>query len=314
MNIRIESPPQYKGDVYRFTSQFKRWLEAELNKLVKVSEAFIKSHGKGWMLFFGWNCGRRIKKPKLGGPYIDRKFKEKRWVIELPWFRFTSSDQNDYRSVVRVFLEQIADILAREKIDATKVEKSIDTLLNRLVSQAGMIEHDPHPYTFGTPDNPYGLRNGPAATTKPTAKARPKTTTKLPRKKLSKWIVPKDMQRRVDAEGGIWESERFNPILLTVASGTSYRGCEIPLSWQIEFDPSDERFNAANAKLAAAGCEPDGDGWSIAVQARFMKRFPKQTKELHDDSESSTCVLWVESESACKALVEVVWSMLFRTS
>jgi hypothetical protein len=136
---------------------------------------------------------------------------------------------------------------------------------------------------------------------------------KLTRKKLPKWIVPKHMQRRVDAEGGNWESERFDPILLTVASGTSYRGREIPLSWQIEFDPSGERFNAANEKLAAAGCEPDGDGWSIAVQARFKKRFPKLAKELHDDSESSTCVLWVESDSACKALLELVWSMVFRT-
>jgi hypothetical protein len=67
---------------------------------------------------------------------------------------------------------------------------------------------------------------------------------------------------------------------------------------------------AAGERLEKLGVESDGDGWSSVIQKKFRKRFPKLAKELHDDSESSTCVLWVESENACKALVGLVWSML----
>jgi hypothetical protein len=64
--------------------------------------------------------------------------------------------------------------------------------------------------------------------------------------------------------------------------------------------------------LESGGVEPNGDGWSHDIQKRFKTRFPKLAGELHDDSESSACVLWVKSENACKALVELVWSMLFK--
>jgi len=67
--------------------------------------------------------------------------------------------------------------------------------------------------------------------------------------------------------------------------------------------------------LIAAGAfrsTPDGDSWIGAIQKRFNTCFPKLAGELHDDRESSTCVLWVESERACKALVELVWLMLFK--
>lgn len=132
------------------------------------------------------------------------------------------------------------------------------------------------------------------------------------RESLSKWRVPKDLRKRVADAGGTWEDERYDPILLTVSNGVSYKGRKIPPMWQVEFDPFDERMEAAGERLENRGVEPDGDGWSNVIQKRFRKRFPKLARELHDDSESSACVLWVESESACKALVELVWPMLLK--
>jgi len=125
------------------------------------------------------------------------------------------------------------------------------------------------------------------------------------------WKIPKNIQTRVDAEDGMWEDERFDPILLTVMSGVEYEGRDIPLSWQIEFDPFDDRLGAANKKLESSGIEPDGDGWAEVIQKKFAKRYPKLAGELHSDSESSTCVLWVESENACQKLIELVWSMIY---
>ena len=130
--------------------------------------------------------------------------------------------------------------------------------------------------------------------------------------RLPKWQVPKDLKKRGAAADGSWEDERYDPLLLTVNTGGTYGGREIPFMWQIEFDPFDERLQAAAEPLERRGVEPNGDGWSGVIQKAFRKRFPKWARELHDDSESSTCVLWVESERACKALVELVWSMLFR--
>jgi hypothetical protein len=44
-------------------------------------------------------------------------------------------------------------------------------------------------------------------------------------------------------------------------SGTEYNGREIPVAWQIEFDPSADEFEAANARLEHMDLEPDGYGW-----------------------------------------------------
>lgn len=125
------------------------------------------------------------------------------------------------------------------------------------------------------------------------------------------WKIPKNIQKRVDDEDGIWEDERFDPILLTVMSGVEYEGRDIPLSWQIEFDPFENRLDAANKKLESSDIEPDGDGWAEIIEKEFTKRYPKLADELHSDSESSTCVLWVESEKTCQKLIEIVWSLIY---
>jgi hypothetical protein len=307
MQIEVDGPCCYKGDVYRFTFEFEKWMEGEIGKLVEESEGFTKKHGKDWTLFFRWDTGRRIKKPQLSGPRMDRKYQQIRWHFDFPSFRHTSPSPKAYVPVLAEFLKQVVAVLTQEGVDASRLEKETNALLKQFVSRPGMLEHDPHPYTFGTPEDPYGLKRQKLMTS---AEPKPKAPAKFVKRNLPKWRVPKNIEKRVEAEDGLWESERFDPILLNVMSDTSHNGRDIPLAWQIEFDPSDNRLAAANEKIEASGTEPDGEGWSSAIEKQFARRYPKLVHEFHSDSESSTCVIWVESEKACQKLIAVVWTLM----
>jgi hypothetical protein len=214
--------------------------------------------------------------------------------------------------MLRQFLEGVVAVLVQEQIKASKLEQRTEALLKQFVSRCGMIEYDPHPYTFGTPGDPYGLKKKAIAakTPKPETKAR----VKFAKGNLPKWKIPAKIRKHVEDEGGLWEDERFDPVLLTVLSGNSYKGREIPLTWQIEFDPFDERLATASEKIRASGIEPDGDGWSQIIEKEFARRHARLASEFHSDSESSTCVIWVESGRACRRLIELVWSLIHPVS
>lgn len=92
---------------------------------------------------------------------------------------------------------------------------------------------------------------------------------------------------------------------------TSYGGREIPLAWQIEFEPEDELFITPNSKIAAMGLEPDGYGWATVIQSVFSQYYSDVADELHfGDTEDATCIVWVESEANCRLLLQVVWSLI----
>jgi len=76
--------------------------------------------------------------------------------------------------------------------------------------------------------------------------------------KTPTWKVPKNLDKALDDGDGMWEDERWSPILLTAMSGTKLNGREIPVAWQIEFDPLDDDLEAATARLEEGGMEGDG--------------------------------------------------------
>lgn len=125
------------------------------------------------------------------------------------------------------------------------------------------------------------------------------------------WSIPKNIAEIV-ADDEMWEDDRWSPLLLTVIGGTSYKGRDIPLSWQIEFEPSDETFDSANEKIEALGVEPDGYGWANVIASVVAKYHPELTDELQfGDTEEEACVVWVESEDTCKTLMNVIWSLVY---
>jgi hypothetical protein len=67
------------------------------------------------------------------------------------------------------------------------------------------------------------------------------------------WSVPENLPELINNEDGMWEDDRWDPILLTVMKGTVYNGRDIPLTWQIEFEPVGPRFQLANEKLDQTG-------------------------------------------------------------
>ena len=130
--------------------------------------------------------------------------------------------------------------------------------------------------------------------------------------KMPSWKPPKNIAKALEDGDGSWEDERWSPITLTAMSGTEYDGREIPVAWQIEFDPSADEFEAANAKLEEMAIEPDGYGWGDYIQKSLQKSNPALAKRLHaTDCETDTCVIWVESAEDCRALLETTWKLIF---
>lgn len=126
------------------------------------------------------------------------------------------------------------------------------------------------------------------------------------------WKTPKDIAKALEDGDGFWEDERWSPIMLIVMSGTEYEGREISVAWQIEFDPSEDVFEAANARLEDKEIDPDGYGWGEYIQKAIQESNPVLAKRLHTtDCELGTCVIWVESEDDCRALLEATWKLIF---
>jgi hypothetical protein len=130
--------------------------------------------------------------------------------------------------------------------------------------------------------------------------------------KMPRWKPPKKIAKVLADGDGFWEDERWSPILLTAMSGIEYEGHAVPVVWQIEFDPSEEDFEAGNAKLEEMGVEPDGYGWGEHIQSTIREGNPALAARLHiTDCETATCVIWVESEEDCREVLETTWKLLF---
>jgi hypothetical protein len=123
---------------------------------------------------------------------------------------------------------------------------------------------------------------------------------------------PKNIARTLEEGDGFWEDERWLPIRLTTMSGIQYNGREIPVAWQIEFESSQDEFEAANAKIQDMDFEPDGYGWGECIQKVIRKNNPALARRLHTtDCETDTCVIWVESEGDCHSLLKATWKLIY---
>jgi hypothetical protein len=110
------------------------------------------------------------------------------------------------------------------------------------------------------------------------------------------WRIPKNLQALIeDDEDLTWETDEWSPIQLTVMGGTSYCGRDIHQAWQIAFEPTGST----------------GYNWSARIEEAVKKQYPEMASELHfDDTELSTCVVWVESEATCRRLMEIIWALI----
>lgn len=109
------------------------------------------------------------------------------------------------------------------------------------------------------------------------------------------WALPDDFAATLDDEG-IVEIGGWEPIEVTAMSGTASQGRDIPIAWQIEILASGEDGYAVEDRLLHAVREVDS-----ALAARC-----------HSDTEAAACVLWVETETDCRTLLEICWPRVVR--
>ncbi len=126
---------------------------------------------------------------------------------------------------------------------------------------------------------------------------------------MPQWSMPANLADLVEDEGGEWQDGRWSPLVLSVMSDTEYEGRDIPLAWQVSFEIGADWLEPAEAREFGADASPDGYDWYEAIRDELLKRHPDLTPAMHDDSESSTFVMWAENEVAGRALTETVWSM-----
>lgn len=317
MKIFVRQCYLESGHDYAFSFMFADWLVQELAKRVRVSKSFDELYSKDFSVGVSIDASSKISEPEVDGPKVFRRDKEVIIYVTLPHSGGSgASTPKRYAKAFKQLLDGIATGFHRLGLNATGIVDDSPALIQHFASCPEMIEHDwDEAEIEPRPQKRTGAKAGPSEISQP-PKGQP-TAPRLTNKKLNrtrataspKWRVPENIAKRVEKDGGVWEDERFDPILLTVMSGVSYQGRDIPLIWQIEFDPSDVRLEAANAKLKATGIDTDGDGWADVVKNEFARRHPKFKNQFHSDSESSGCVIWVESPAACRKLIELVWSL-----
>jgi hypothetical protein len=123
------------------------------------------------------------------------------------------------------------------------------------------------------------------------------------------WLMPPDLAEIID-EDGEWEDPSWDPLLLTIAGDTRLDGRLIKRAWQLTLWPGDAFFAPLNAALKTQGNKADGHAWSDLLHLEVGRHAPALALRLHDDSDAATCVIWVETETDGRMLMERAWTYL----
>src|SRR5262249_39691884 len=65
---------------------------------------------------------------------------------------------------------------------------------------------------------------------------RKKKLARLAKPLSPKWSMPENLNELVEQNDGMWDDDRWDPILLTIMSDDSSRGRKVSLTWQLQFD------------------------------------------------------------------------------
>ena len=114
--------------------------------------------------------------------------------------------------------------------------------------------------------------------------------------RLPEWNIPPDLRALVDADNdSAWNCDDWSPIVLSVSRNTQHDERDINLAWQIEYETT--------------GCT--GYEFCDRVMVAVKASDPSLAALLNcGDTESAACVIWVETEDACRRLLEIVWPMV----
>ncbi len=325
MNISVTQMYLEEDAGYPFSSYFQKWLAGELCKRTRPSANFLKRYPGEYTLGFYISAKKGIKAPEIKGPGVYRKTRDVKYTIFIPFDPKAKYERAGYRKPLAWIMDGVVAALKGLEIDASLLVEDSSSLIEVMASDTRMIRNvdsallekrkravakgkrapqNAPPKSSGVPK---GRKEGVGKDGQQTRRLSTRIPINMP-----EWTIPGNLQKLVSADGdGIWEDARWDPVLLTVMGGISYCGRAIPLAWQIEFEPVGDLFAAPNAKIEALGLEPDGYGWATLIRSVFTKYYPGSADELQfGDVELATCVVWVESESTCKLLMQIVWDLI----
>jgi len=114
-------------------------------------------------------------------------------------------------------------------------------------------------------------------------------------KSVTEFSLPENLEAILEEEG-YWEDDSFEPILVTVEP-VEIEG-EEKISYQLSFETLDD-FE-----------EVEGDEWEEILRGFIREIDPDFEKVVQGDSESSTCVLWVDNAEDFVKLMEYTAQLL----
>ena len=113
---------------------------------------------------------------------------------------------------------------------------------------------------------------------------------------MPEWKIPTDLRALLDADDdSIWHCDEWSPLLLTVSGDTRYGGRDLNIVWQIEYE--------------TVGCT--GYEFCDRVMAAVQNTDAALVPLLNcGNTEAAACVISVETDDACRRLIEIVWPMV----
>ena len=123
------------------------------------------------------------------------------------------------------------------------------------------------------------------------------------RKELS---IPKNINQILE-EDGIWENEKFEPILISVME-SEYKGKDV-IGFQMEFSAWEE-LGLINQNLKRKEKELDGDEWETLIRKYIKSKNSILENSIHGDSESETCVLWTETKEEFEEMMNMIFELI----
>jgi hypothetical protein len=300
MKISVDT----KGSDYLLTTRFDSWLSRQLQRRITPSAQALQKYGNDWTLSFAFCADGTRKRPKAFSPILYRG-KKVEWLIEVRDVGGGLGHPKRYVLPFKQFVEGIALVLRQLDIDVSQMLKDLPKMAKQFASNPRMVGRP------GTPIRKHGKPTEGFIPYDP-SDYEPKKPQPRRRRKLPHWNIPKNVASLAENTEGFWETGRFDPIQLLVYPHMANHGRKVR-PWEIQFDPYDGPFANAAQQINSLGTEPDGDAWAEYIETAFAKRYPRFAREIQSDSEMSTCVLRVPSEEACRKLVAVIWSMIYRS-
>ncbi len=291
----------YIGWSFSFSHLFQHYVHHALTSCVTASRAFAKKYGDDFELIFNFSAKPDLADSEIRGPAIYRKDRQVEYTIFVPYKnKAYARTLAGHRDALESLFQAIVRVLQKYDIDATVIENQSVSWIQHVLASPEMIAEWDQPVV--------SIQSSSLA-------VEPETSTHLDKLEESKAEMttppvlqfPENLLALVAEQDGQWDTEEYEPFIVSVLTGTEYGGHEIPIAWQLEFDPADAESAEVMEILEENDLQPNGDGWASVILAILAARSSEFAEFAHSDSEDAACVLWTDREDVFQALFSVAW-------